>query len=51
MLYGSDPACLARDANWLRALRARASQVPLRLRVPLLVGADTVGSILPNFMH
>ena len=44
-------APLGFDANWLATLRAKASQPPLRTRVPLLAGADTVGLILPNFMH
>ena len=39
------------DATWLAALRARASQPPLRPRMPLMAGAGAVGSILPALMH
>ena len=42
---------MAFDAIWLAALRAKANQPPLRPRVPLLAGADAVGSILPDLMH
>ena len=44
-------AARAFDAAWLATLRARANQPPLRPRVPLLAGADAVGSISPDFMH
>lgn len=44
-------AALEFDADWLAALRARASQPPLRPRVTLLAGADAVGSALPDLMH
>ena len=43
-------AALEFDANWLAALRAKASQPPLRSRVLLLAGADAVGSIVPDLM-
>jgi 8-oxo-dGTP pyrophosphatase MutT (NUDIX family) len=39
------------DPNWLAALRARASQPPLRPRASLLAGADAVGSVLPDVMR
>lgn len=44
-------AALEFDANWLADLRAKANQPPLCPRVPLLAGAEAVGSILPELMH
>lgn len=44
-------AAPAFDADWLAALRARASQPPLRPRTPLFSGAEVVGSVLPGVME
>lgn len=41
----------ALDPEWLRALRAAASQPPLRPRVPLWAGAAVIGSVEPDFFH
>ena len=39
------------DAKWLADLRAKANQPPLCPRVPLLAGAEAVGSMLPELMY
>lgn len=39
------------DANWLRELRAKAIQPPLRPRVPLWAGESVIGSVEPDFLH
>jgi len=37
--------------DWLRILRASASQAPLRPRVPLWTGASVIGSVEPDFFN
>ena len=44
-------AALEFGANWLADLRAKTNQPPLCPRVPLLAGAEAVGSVLPELMH
>ncbi|MHB1200923.1 MAG: NUDIX hydrolase [Polaromonas sp.] len=44
-------ASSAVEPDWLRTLRASASQAPLRPRVPLWGGASVVGSVEPDFLH
>ena len=39
------------DRDWLRALRAAATQPPLRPRVPLWAGESVIGSVEPDFLH
>ena len=39
------------DRDWLRALRSRAIQPPLRPRVPLWAGDAVMGSVEPEFFH
>lgn len=39
------------DPDWLHALRAAASQPPLRPRVPLWAGESVIGSVEPDFFH
>ena len=41
----------ALDPEWLRALRAAASQPPLRPRVPLWAGASIIGSVEIDFFQ
>ena len=38
------------DAHWLQALRAAASQPPLRPRVPLWAGESAIGSVEAGFL-
>lgn len=44
-------ASSAVEPDWLRALRASASQPPLRPRVPLWAGESAIGSVEPDFLH
>jgi 8-oxo-dGTP pyrophosphatase MutT (NUDIX family) len=39
------------DRHWLRALRSKAIQPPLRPRVPLWAGEAVIGSVEPDFLH
>ncbi|HEY3047259.1 MAG TPA: NUDIX domain-containing protein [Polaromonas sp.] len=39
------------DRDWLRALRAAATQPPLRPRVPLWAGESVIGSVEPDFLR
>jgi 8-oxo-dGTP pyrophosphatase MutT (NUDIX family) len=39
------------NPRWLAALRASAAQAPLRPRVPLLAGAQVIGSVEPEFLN
>lgn len=39
------------DADWLRKLRAKAIQPPLRPRVPLWAGESVIGSVEPDFLR